>query len=111
MDRHRLLLVAASQEIADIRRDAASLSDLASELMAFCPEGAKRSALIRMQAFDLLIQRLDGLSELSAALGAGVPVETALHGLLLVDQRRRLSADPRALPHPSSSDGSVLLFD
>jgi hypothetical protein len=106
----RTLLAAVSDELAEIRAQVDDLSGLTTELMMACPADKRDAALPRIQAFDLLIQRLDGLSGLSAALGAGVPIETALHALTLADQSNRLRAGEfNASAVPASGD--LMLFD
>ncbi len=110
MPRLRALLVAVSDELAEIRGQVDDLSGLTQDLMAHAPAADKADIQQRIQAFDLLIQRLDGLSGLSAALGVGVPVETALHALTLSDQFRRLRADSAVRPDAPAS-GDLMLFD
>ncbi len=111
--RSRALLVAVSNELAEIRERLEDLADLTSELMADCPVDRRDEAMSSIQSFDLLIQRLDGLSGLSAALGAGAPIATALHALTLSDLYDRLSGDTGIRPSifaPSAS-GELTLFD
>ena len=109
MDRDHILLSAIGDELGDIRADFDSLSGLMTELMAWCPPEARADAVARIQTFDLLLQRLDGLSGLAAALGAGVPVDVALHVLTLSDQAARLTGGfgSGAL----AAAGDVMLFD
>jgi len=104
------LLTAVADELAEIRAQVDNLSGLTSELMAWCPADKKSAVLGRIQDFDLLIQRLDGLSGLSAALGAGVPIETALHVLTLTDQFNRLSPGVTTASTGKVS-GDLMLFD
>ena len=109
--RTQALLTAVSDELVEMRVQMDDLADLTSELMAHCPTALRADALSRSQAFDLLIQRLEGLSGLSAALGVGVPFDTALHTLTLSDLADRLGD---RVPTPSArptASGDVMLFD
>lgn len=107
----RGLLVAVSDELAEIRIRLEELADLTSELVAECPADRRAQAMSDMQAFDLLIQRLDGLSGLAAALGAGTSVATALHALTLSDLYERLVGDTGHHPSMSAPSGELTLFD
>lgn len=109
--RSRDLLVAVSNELAEIRERLEDLADLASELMADCPAERRAEAMSSVQDFDLLIQRLDGLSGLAAALGAGAPLATALHALTLSDLYDRLVGDTGIRPSMSAPSGELTLFD
>ena len=93
----RALLVAVSNELAEIRERLEDLADLTSGLMADCPAERHAEAMCSVQDFDLLIQRLDGLGGLAAALGAGAPMDTALHALTL---------PPLPLPRPTTANGA-----
>ncbi|HEX8472258.1 MAG TPA: hypothetical protein VF633_14195 [Brevundimonas sp.] len=104
------LLSVIADEMADVRLDIDDLSTLLVELTAHCPAEKRADAVRRTQACDLIIQRLDGLSGLMAALGAGVPWETALHALTLSDQSERLTGRSRPLAAPAES-GDLMLFD
>lgn len=104
------LLTAVSDELAEIRGQVDGLSGLTSELMAHCPPEKMSGVMARIQDFDLLIQRLDGLSGLSAAIGAGLPIETALHTLTLTDQINRLSPGVTDASAEKAS-GDLMLFD
>ena len=105
------LLTAVSDELVDMRVQLEDLADLTSELMAQCPPQMRADALSRTQAFDLLIQRLEGLSGLSAALGVGVPLDTALHTLTLSDLADRLGGRVSAASLAATASGDVTLFD
>ena len=109
----RGLLVAVSDELAEIRIRLEELADLTAELLAECPADRRAQAMSDIQAFDLLIQRLDGLSGLAAALGAGTSVATALHALTLSDLYDRLVGEPavRSTVSAPSSSGDLTLFD
>ena len=107
----RALLVAVSNELAEIRERLEDLADLTSGLMADCPAERHAEAMCSVQDFDLLIQRLDGLSGLAAALGAGAPVATALHALTMSDLYDRLAGDAGSRPLQSAGSGELTLFD
>ncbi|WP_309629815.1 hypothetical protein [Brevundimonas sp.] len=107
----RALLVAVSNELAEIRERLEDLADLTSGLMADCPAERHAETMCSIQDFDLLIQRLDGLSGLAAALGAGAPMATALHALTLSDLYDRLSGDTGIRPSMSAPSGELTLFD
>lgn len=107
----RLLLVAVSDELAEIRTRLEELADLTTELVADCPADRRAKAMAGVQAFDLLIQRLEGLSGMAAAVGAGAPIATALHALTLSDLYERLVGEPPVRPATSASSGELTLFD
>lgn len=110
----RTFLVAVSDELAEIRIRLEELADLTTELVADCPAERRAEAVASVQSFDLLIQRLDGLSGLAAALGAGTPVATALHALTLSDLYERLVGQHDTGIRPSMSapsSGELTLFD
>ena len=105
------LLTALSDELVEMRIQLEDLGELTSELMAECSPQTRARGLSRTQAFDLLIQRLEGLSGLTAALGVGVPLDTALHTLTLSDLADRLSGRV-AMPSPhTAASGDLMLFD
>lgn len=107
----RALLVAVSNELAEIRERLEDLADLTTALVADCPPERQPEAVGGVQDFDLLIQRLDGLSGLAAALGAGAPVATALHALTMSDLYNRLAGDSGSRPLTSAGSGELTLFD
>ena len=107
----RDLLVAVSNELAEIRERLEDLAGLTSELIADCTSERRAEAVAGAQDFDLLIQRLDGLSGLAAALGAGAPLVTALHALTLSDLYDRLTGDTGIRPSMSAPCGELTLFD
>lgn len=107
----RELLVAVSNELAEIRERLEDLAGLTAELMTNCPPDRLGEAMSSVQGFDLLIQRLDGLSGLAAALGAGAPIATALHALTLSDLYDRLSGAAGDRPSMSAPSGELTLFD
>jgi hypothetical protein len=105
------MLVAVSNELAEIRERLEDLAGLTAELMSDCPAERLAEAMSSVQDFDLLIQRLDGLSGLSAALGAGAPLATALHALTLSDLYDRLAGHTGIRPSMSAPSGELTLFD
>jgi hypothetical protein len=107
----RDLLVAVSNELAEIRERLEDLAALTAELMTGCPAERLPEAMSSVQDFDLLIQRLDGLSGLAAALGAGAPLGTALHVLTLSDLYDRLAGAGDSRPSLSAPSGELTLFD
>lgn len=109
--RSRALLVAVSNELAEIRERLEDLADLTSGLMAEASPEHQAGVVTDIQDFDLLIQRLDGLSGLAAALGAGTPLATALHALTLSDLYDRLAGDTGLRPAASARPGELTLFD
>jgi hypothetical protein len=110
----RLLLVAVSDELAEICVRLEELSELTTGLVAECPAERRAEAMAGVQAFDLLIQRLEGLGGMAAAVGAGAPVSTALHALTLSDLYERLVGGNDIGRRPSMSapsSGELTLFD
>lgn len=109
--RSRALLVAVSNELAEIRERLEDLADLASDLITDASPDRQAGAMAGVQDFDLLIQRLDGLSGLAAALGAGTPLATALHALTLSDLYDRLAGSAGLRPPTAPRSGELTLFD
>lgn len=111
--RSRLLLVAVSDELAEIRTRLEELAELTIDLVADCPAERRAEAMASVQGFDLLIQRLEGLSGMAAAVGAGAPVSTALHALTLSDLYERLVGGDtgRRASTSAPSSGELTLFD
>ena len=109
--RSRDLLVAVSNELAEIRERLEDLADLTSGLMTGCRAERRAEGMSSVQDFDLLIQRLDGLSGLAAAQGAGAPLATALHALTLSDLYDRLVGDTSIRPSLAAPTGELTLFD
>lgn len=108
LNANHALLSAVGDEMAEVRTGVEHLSGLVSDLISHCPAEMRADVLSRAQAFDVLIQRLDGLGGLLAALGAGVEADAALHALTLSDLSRRLSGGPEVVPVVS---GDLMLFD
>lgn len=104
------LLGAVSTELAAASADVERLSDLVSELLLHCPAHQRDTALVRAQEFDEIIQRLECLSGLVAALGAGTTTENALEELTLSGLRQRLSGASDVMSD-SSPAGDLTLFD
>jgi hypothetical protein len=110
------LLAAVSAELADIRAGIDEAGDLVSELVKGAPPEQRLTYLTRMQAFDVLSQRVDALSGLASALAADQPMDTALAALPLAemaDRLRELSFRGRPLSEtaPAAVSGDLLLFD
>ena len=110
LNANHALLSAVGDEMAEVRNGIEDLSLLVSDLAPHCPVELRADVLRRAQAFDELIQRLDGLGGLLAALGAGVEADAALHALTLSDLSQRLSGEPQSGAAPVVS-GDLMLFD
>jgi hypothetical protein len=104
----RALMTALGDELADVRTLVDELAILMSDLIVRCPAEMRPEALARAQAFDPAIQRLDALGGLMAALGAGLPLETALHAVTLSGMADRLAGRAPVAPVPA---GDLVLFD
>lgn len=111
------LLAAVAAELADIRAGVDEAGGLVSELLRLAPLEQRLTFLTRMQAFDVLSQRVDALSGLAGALAADQPMDTALAALPLAEMadrlremsfRVKLSASEVA---PAAVAGDLLLFD
>ncbi|MGO4410722.1 MULTISPECIES: hypothetical protein [unclassified Brevundimonas] len=119
----RGLLTAVSAELADIRAGIDEAGDLVSELLMDAPPERRLAYLTRMQAFDVLSQRVDALSGLAAALAADQPMDTALAALPLAEMADRLretslrgkpmrAAEPaKGQDVKTGAGGDLLLFD
>ena len=110
------LLSAVAAELDDIRAGVDEAGGLVSELLRLAPAEQRLTFLTRMQAFDVLSQRVDALSGLAGALAADQPMDTALAALPLAemaDRLRELSFRGRPLsePAPPAVAGDLLLFD
>jgi hypothetical protein len=115
---HRLAdaLGLVAEELADLARLAdaldAAIAGLASRLVV-----KDASILTNCQAADLFAQRLAGVAEFVAGLGASVPAEVtvdlaeAIRGLTLGEQAQRFGADPRPSEPSQDHGGVVCLFD
>ena len=112
------LLSAVAAELADIRAGVDEAGGLVSELLRLAPPEQRLTYLTRMQAFDVLSQRVDALSGLAGALAADQPMDTALAALPLAEMADRLR-EMSFRVKPTSSDsapvapvsGDLLLFD
>ena len=110
------LLAAVSAELADIRAGIDEAGDLMSDLVKGAASEQRLTYLTRMQAFDVLSQRVDALSGLAAALAEDQPMDTALAALPLAEMADRLRevslrAKSPARPAPVAVCGDLLLFD
>ena len=110
------LLSAVAAELDDIRAGVDEAGGLVSELLRLAPAEQRLTFLTRMQAFDVLSQRVDALAGLASALSEDQPMDTALAALPLAemaDRLRELSVRGRPLsdPAPAAVAGDLLLFD
>lgn len=114
----RALLIAVSGELSDIASGVQTAGDLMGEVMSHLPPQQRLSYMARVQAFDVLVQRLEALSGLSLALGNDQAPDTALAALPLAEMAERLQeAAHRGKPSDStapadrSEAGELHLFD
>ncbi|MGH7028169.1 hypothetical protein [Brevundimonas sp.] len=113
----RGLLAAVSAELADIRAGIDEAGDLVSELLKSAAPEQRLTFLTRMQAFDVLSQRVDALSGLAGALAEDQPMDTALAALPLAEMADRLREvslrvkSPTAAAAPAVVCGDLILFD
>lgn len=84
------LLQAVSAELNDIATGVKSAGDLMGEVMSHLPAQERLSYMARIQAFDVLTQRLEALSGLSLAVSQEQPLDTALAALPLAEMAERL---------------------
>jgi hypothetical protein len=115
---HRLsdALGLVAEELADLARLADALDAAIAGLAARL--GVKdATVLTNCQAADLFAQRLAGVAEFVAGLGAKVPAEVtvdlaeAIRGLTLGDQAERFAGAERPSDPSSDRGGVVCLFD
>ncbi|WEK57175.1 MAG: hypothetical protein P0Y52_11575 [Candidatus Brevundimonas phytovorans] len=112
------LLSAVAAELDDIRAGVDEAGGLVSELLRLAPPEQRLGFLTRMQAFDVLSQRVDALAGLAAALSEDQPMDTALAALPLAEMADRLR-ELSFRVKPSSSAiasvapvcGDLMLFD
>lgn len=111
------LLQAVSAELADIAAGVKTAGDLMGEVMSHLSAQDRLSYMARIQAFDVLTQRLEALSGLSLAVSQDQPLDTALAALPLAEMAERLqeaahrnngTVRPAANAEPS---GELHLFD
>lgn len=110
------LLVAVAAELSDIRMGVDRTADLVSELIALVPNDQRLAYLTRIQAFDVLSQRVDALSGLALALAGDQPIDSALAALPLAEMAERLRETSLrgtvTSGGPASNDaGDLILFD
>ena len=110
------LLSAVAAELADIRAGVDEAGGLVSELLRLAPPEQRLTYLTRMQAFDVLSQRVDALSGLAGALAADQPMDTALAALPLAEMADRLReltfrVKPSSSVASAAASGDLLLFD
>lgn len=112
----KCLLTAVSAELSDIRMGVDATADLVAELLALAPAEQRLAYLTRIQAFDVLSQRIDALSGLAAAVAGDQPIDTALAALPLAEMGERLRETSLrgtvTTGGTASGDaGDLLLFD
>lgn len=112
----RALLEAVSAELADIADGVKTAGDLMGEILGQLPPQERLSYLARVQAFDVLVQRLEALSGLSSALASEQPLDTALAALPLAEMAERLQEAAHrkggaARPADNVDAGELHLFD
>jgi len=110
MDRAaRDLLGAVAEEMAAVREGVETLSVLTSRLIRTALPGEQAKALAEAQAFDLLVQRLDGLRDVLTALAADTAPDVAIQAVTLSEMGARLGR--RDLPATDTPEpGDCLLF-
>ena len=102
------LIAAAAAEIDGAR---AGLDDLAGRVTARVrdlPAGVREAALVDVQTFDALGQRLHALAILLAGLGRGAPASELIAAVPLADMAARLGGASSTLP---AAAGDLMLFD
>jgi len=110
------LLTAVSAELSDIRIGVDATAGLVSELLELVPSEQRLAYLARIQAFDVLSQRIDALSGLAVALAGDQPIDTALAALPLAEMAERLrETSLRGMgttgSNASADAGDLILFD
>ena len=112
------LLLAVSAELKDIASGVQSAGDLVGELMSHLTPQQRLSYMARLQAFDVLVQRIEALSGLSGVVGQEQPLDSALAALPLAEMAERLQEaahrGPRTHkpdPIPQQDAGEFHLFD
>ncbi len=109
------LLTAVSAELSDIRVGVDATADLVSELLGHAPADQRLAYLTRIQAFDVLSQRIDALSGLAAALAGDQPLDSALAALPLAEMAERLRETSLrgsgSVTSSSADAGDLVLFD
>ena len=110
------ILRAVGEEVADLGKMACGLQESLSP-SEFGP-GWGRAALDRLQALDILTQRLDGIAGFLHALAPTLPADwlcdatRAAEAMTLADLARRLTcANPNTLSEPSGAAGELELFE
>lgn len=112
----RALLSAIAAEMSDIAAGVQAAGDLTGEVMGRLPSEERLSYMVRMQAFDVLTQRLDALSALADALASEQPMDTALAALPLAEMAERLQEavyrqGVAKAPAAKNDAGELQLFD
>ncbi|WP_292054506.1 MULTISPECIES: hypothetical protein [unclassified Brevundimonas] len=101
----RALYMAVSNELSDIASGVQTAGDLMGEVLSHLPPQQRLSYMARVQAFDVLVQRLEALSGLSSALGNDQALDTALAALPLAEMAERL----QEAAHRGNPSGSAAL--
>ena len=112
----KCLLTAVSAELSDIRMGVDATAELVAELLALAPSEQRLGYLTRIQAFDVLSQRIDALSGLAAAVAGDQPLDTALAALPLAEMAERLRETSLRGTAPAGAvatadAGDFILFD
>ena len=114
------LLQAVSAELGDIATGVKSAGDLMGEVMTHLSAQNRLSYMARIQAFDVLVQRIEALSGLSGALAREQPLDSALAALPLAEMAERLqeaahrgrpTASPAKGQETAQTSGELHLFD
>lgn len=110
------LLKAVAEELSDIRAGVQQAGDLMGEILSKLTPQERLAYLARTQTFDVLVQRLEALSGLSASLADNQPIDTALAALPLAEMAERLQEAAHrgnTAPRPQSEQaaGEFHLFD
>ena len=106
------LFLAVSSELSDIAAGVQTAGDLMGEVMSHLPPQQRLSYMARVQAFDVLVQRIEALSGLSSALGQDQALDTALAALPLAEMAERLQeAAHRGRPADTAQTAAKAVAD
>jgi hypothetical protein len=103
------LLSAIAGQTASTARLVEGLAALIADLLADLPPEARGAALVRAQAADLAVQRLEGLAQVLESLGHGASAHDAVSSLGLADLAASLGYG--SPPGGPVSAGDLALFD
>lgn len=105
------LLAAVADEAAAVSAGVEAVSALTTRLILAAPPEGQGAAMAEAQAFDLLAQRMEGLSAVLTALAAGQTPEAAVHAVTLSDMAARLAGRAPSVTAADAPDaGDCLLF-